>query len=120
MPVWADEGLFFSFLGMWGYLAVYWVTACRHTGNQGLKPAQFELPVVRPLIRCGLIVLGVACFLICMERHPVTFLATHAVRVYRACLDLLTASDDEVRALDGGSPEGTDEVLAVAAGKVGA
>lgn len=55
-----------------------------------------------------------------MERHPMIFLATHGEKVHRACLDLLTASGYEVRALDGGPPEGTDEVLAVAAGKVGA
>jgi FkbM family methyltransferase len=55
-----------------------------------------------------------------LERHPAIFLATHGERVHRACLDLLMAAGYEVRALDGGPPEGTHDVLAVAAGKAGA
>ena len=55
-----------------------------------------------------------------MQRHPAIFLATHGEGVHRRCLDLLTACGYEVRAMDGGPPEGTNEVLAVAAGKVGA
>jgi len=53
-----------------------------------------------------------------MERHPVIFLATHGERVHRECVELLMASGYEVRALDGGPPEGTDEVVAVAANEV--
>jgi FkbM family methyltransferase len=55
-----------------------------------------------------------------LERHPVIFLATHGRTVHRECVGLLLASGYEVHALDGGSPEGTDEVLAVSAGKVAA
>jgi len=54
-----------------------------------------------------------------MERHPVIFLATHGEKVHRDCLDLLTASGYPARAVDGGPPEGTDEILAVWAGRVG-
>ncbi len=55
-----------------------------------------------------------------MEKRSMVFLATHGETAHRACMELLTASGYEARALDGGPPEGTDEVLAVAAGKVGA
>ena len=55
-----------------------------------------------------------------LERHPVIFLATHGETVHRECVELLMASGYKVHALDGGSPEGTDEILAVAAGTVGA
>jgi hypothetical protein len=50
------------------------------------------------------------------ERHPVIFLATHGEAVHRDCVELLMASGYKVRALDGGSSEGTDEVVAVPAG----
>jgi hypothetical protein len=49
--------------------------------------------------------------------HPVIFLATHGETAHRACLDLLAASGYRVRSLDGGPPEGTDEVLAVASSR---
>jgi FkbM family methyltransferase len=55
-----------------------------------------------------------------MERHPLILLATHGVKAHRECLDLLTAAGYEVRALDGGPPEGTDEVLAVPARRANA
>ena len=47
-----------------------------------------------------------------MEKRPIVFLATHGETAHRACLGLLTTSGYKVRALDGGAPEGTDEVLA--------
>jgi hypothetical protein len=53
-----------------------------------------------------------------MERHPAIFLATHGETIHRECVELLVASGYEVRALDGGSPEGTDEVVAVSARRV--
>jgi FkbM family methyltransferase len=49
-----------------------------------------------------------------MGRHPVIFLATHGERVHDESVRLLVASGYEVRSLDGGPPEGTDEVAAVA------
>ena len=54
-----------------------------------------------------------------MERHPVIFLATHGEKVHGECVKLLLASGYEVRALDGGPPEGTDEIAAVATSEVG-
>ncbi|MCL6545621.1 MAG: FkbM family methyltransferase [Bryobacteraceae bacterium] len=53
-----------------------------------------------------------------IERQPVIFLSTHGEEAHRECLDLLTAAGYEVRALEGGPAEGTEEVLAVAARKV--
>jgi len=53
-----------------------------------------------------------------MERHPMIFLATHSEKVHRACLELLATSGYRVAALDGGPPEGTDEVVAVASTEV--
>jgi FkbM family methyltransferase len=55
-----------------------------------------------------------------MERRPIVFLATHGETAHRACLELLAASGYKTRALDGGPPEGTDEVVAVASNAVGA
>jgi len=55
-----------------------------------------------------------------MQNRPMLFLATHGETVHRACLELLAASGYEVRALDGGPPEGTDEVAAVASSEIGA
>lgn len=46
------------------------------------------------------------------------FLATHGETVHRECVELLMASGYEVHALDGGVPEGTDEVVAVSARNV--
>ena len=45
------------------------------------------------------------------------FLATHGEKVHSECFELLVAAGYKVRALDGGPPEGTDEVVAVAASK---
>ena len=53
-----------------------------------------------------------------LERHPVIFLATHGEKAHLECVELLMASGYEVHALDGGPPEGTDEVVAAAARKV--
>ena len=53
-----------------------------------------------------------------MERHPVIFLATYGEKVHWECVELLMASGYEVRTLDGGPPEGTDEVVAVKASEV--
>jgi len=47
-----------------------------------------------------------------MERHPVIFLATHGKAVHRECVELLMGCGYGVHGLDGGSPEGTDEVVA--------
>lgn len=55
-----------------------------------------------------------------MERRPVLFLATHSARAHRACLELLAVYRYKVHALDGGPPEGTDEVVAVASSEVAA
>ena len=55
-----------------------------------------------------------------MQNRPMLFLATHGEIAHRACLDLLATSGYEVRALDGGPPEGTDEVAAVASSEIGA
>lgn len=49
-----------------------------------------------------------------MRKRPMILLATHGKTPHRACLDLLAASGYKISALDGGSPEGTDEVVAVA------
>jgi FkbM family methyltransferase len=49
-----------------------------------------------------------------MKKHPVILLATHGESPHRACLELLAAFGYKVHALDGGPPEGTDEVVAVA------
>jgi FkbM family methyltransferase len=48
-----------------------------------------------------------------MVRRPMVFLATHGETAHWACVELLAASGYKVRALDGGPPEGTDEVVAV-------
>jgi FkbM family methyltransferase len=48
-----------------------------------------------------------------MWKRPIIFLATHGAATHRACLELLAASDYEIRALNGGTPEGTDEVVAL-------
>jgi chemotaxis response regulator CheB len=53
-----------------------------------------------------------------MERHPVIFLATHGEAVHRECVELLMASGYKVHALDGGSPERTDEVVAASTRKI--
>ena len=55
-----------------------------------------------------------------MQNRPMVFLATHGEIAHRACLDLLAASGYEVRALDGGPPEETDEIAAVASSATGA
>lgn len=55
-----------------------------------------------------------------MEKRPMMLLATHGKTPHRACLDLLAASGYKISSLDGGSPEGTDEVLAVASSEIGA
>jgi FkbM family methyltransferase len=55
-----------------------------------------------------------------MEKHPMMFLATHGEPTHRACLELLAASAYKIRALDGGPPEGTDEVVAVGSSEIGA
>jgi FkbM family methyltransferase len=47
-----------------------------------------------------------------MEKRPMVFLATHGEAAHRASLELLAASSYHVNALDGGPPEGTDEVMA--------
>jgi FkbM family methyltransferase len=49
-----------------------------------------------------------------MQNRPMVFLATHGEMVHRACIDLLRANGYTIRALDGGPPDGTDEVVAVA------
>jgi hypothetical protein len=64
VPDWIDEGLLFSLLCMWGYLAGYWVNARGYKGRLGLTLGRFELPAVRPLILWGLIALCVVCLLI--------------------------------------------------------
>jgi len=64
VPGWIDEGLLFSLLCMWGYLAGYWLNARSYKGHVGLKLGKFELPAVRPLLLVGLIALSVACFLV--------------------------------------------------------
>lgn len=48
-----------------------------------------------------------------MQRKPIVFLATHGESVHGACVDLLRASGYDVHALDGGSPERTDELVAM-------
>jgi hypothetical protein len=48
-----------------------------------------------------------------LERDPVILLATHGEEVHRECLDILSAAGYEVHSLDGGPPEGTNEVLAL-------
>jgi FkbM family methyltransferase len=48
-----------------------------------------------------------------MERRPVIFLATHGETAHRECVALLMACGYEVHALNGGAPEGTDELVAV-------
>lgn len=53
-----------------------------------------------------------------MESRPMVFLATHGEAAHRACLELLAACGHRVRALDGGPPDGTDEVVAVASREV--
>jgi len=53
-----------------------------------------------------------------MEKRPLVFLATHGETAHRACLELLATSGYKVSALDGGPPEGTDEVVAVASSEV--
>jgi FkbM family methyltransferase len=55
-----------------------------------------------------------------MQKRPMVLLATHGESAHRACLDLLAASGYKVHALDGGPPEGTDEVVAVASSEFGA
>jgi hypothetical protein len=57
---------------------------------------------------------------VAMEKRPTVFPATHGEKVHGECVKLLVASGYEVRALDGGPPEGTDEIVAVASSKVGA
>ena len=52
-----------------------------------------------------------------MEQHPVIFLATHGASINHECVALLMASGYEVRALDGGPPESTHEIVAAVAGK---
>ena len=51
-----------------------------------------------------------------LVRHPVLFVATHGGAVHRASVEVLTAWGYQVRSLEGGPPEGTDELIAVAAG----
>jgi FkbM family methyltransferase len=46
--------------------------------------------------------------------RPVILLATHGPQVHERCLAFLRQQAYEVRALDGGSPEETDELLATA------
>lgn len=46
------------------------------------------------------------------------FLATNGEKLHCECVELLMASGYEVRVLDGGPPEGTDEVVAVTARNV--
>jgi FkbM family methyltransferase len=48
-----------------------------------------------------------------MERRPAIFLATHGETAHRECMALLKTFGYEVHALDGGAPEGTDELVAV-------
>jgi FkbM family methyltransferase len=55
-----------------------------------------------------------------VQGNPIVFLATHGAQVHHACLDLLRDAGYEVQALDGGRPEGTDEVLAVPARRANA
>lgn len=47
------------------------------------------------------------------RNHPILFLVTHGDVIHRECLELLAAFDYEVCALGGGSPECTDERVAV-------
>ena len=49
-----------------------------------------------------------------MERHPAILLATHGAQAHRECLDLLTAAGYELACLHAGSPERTDEIVALA------
>jgi len=47
-------------------------------------------------------------------------LATHGETAHRTCLELLATSGYSVAALDGGPPERSDEVAAVASSETGA
>jgi FkbM family methyltransferase len=53
-----------------------------------------------------------------LEHRPILFVATHGETAHRTCLDLLAASGYTVSALDGGPPEKTDELIAVASSVV--
>ena len=53
-----------------------------------------------------------------LEHRPIVFLATHGETAHRACLNLLAGSGYKISALDDGSPEGTDEVVAVASSEI--
>ena len=46
-----------------------------------------------------------------LANHPVIFLATHGELVHRECLELLAAAGYSVTALDGGPPDGKDEIV---------
>jgi hypothetical protein len=62
-------------------------------------------------------VLRGAC--VAMRHRPVVFLATHGAPVHQVCLEFLATSGYSSRALGGGPPEATDEVLAVASAESG-
>jgi hypothetical protein len=60
---------------------------------------------------------GLAACLV--QKRPTVFLATHNQFAHRACLELFAASGYRVQALDGGSPDAANEVIAVAGGEIG-
>jgi FkbM family methyltransferase len=49
-----------------------------------------------------------------IKRYPVILLATHGEQAHREPLDLLAAAGYELASLHGGSPERTDEIVALA------
>jgi hypothetical protein len=64
VPELIDEGLLFSLLCMWGYLAGYWVSARKYKGPLGLTLQRLKLPAVQPRVLYGLILLSLVCFLV--------------------------------------------------------